>query len=135
MAFFSHNSDDDIILDMNLTPLIDVMLVLIIMLIITIPVQQHALTTHNGSGKKTSPTPNTTDIIITRHNTFLWNKQALNNPQEIETRLQQLAAENHNAILRIYADSFSDYESLAFVLAGAQRAGLTKIGIARLEEK
>ncbi|WP_295521515.1 biopolymer transporter ExbD [Limnohabitans sp. Rim8] len=136
MNLGSGNSDEpEVMMDINTTPLIDVMLVLIIMLIITIPAQLHSV---NLDMPVVSSTPPKTDPVVVKIDieadaTLRWNGQILADRQALETKLAEAAALQPQPELHIRSHAKAKYETTAAVLAGAQRAGLSKLGIVGTE--
>lgn len=126
------NSDEpEVMMDINTTPLIDVMLVLLIMLIITIPAQLHSV---NLDMPVATTTPQKTDPVVIRIDieadaSMRWNGQVLANRQALEAKLSEAAALQPQPELHIRSHAKAKYAAAAAVLAGAQRAGLTKLGI------
>lgn len=126
------NSDEpEVMMDINTTPLIDVMLVLLIMLIITIPAQLHSV---NLDMPMATTTPQKTDPVVIRIDieadaSMRWNGQVLANRQALEAKLSEAAALQPQPELHIRSHAKAKYAAAAAVLAGAQRAGLTKLGI------
>src|SRR5947207_14907284 len=90
----SPNREPEVMLDINTTPLIDVMLVLIIMLIITIPIQTHAVKLNMPVGTPPPPTtpPQVVTIDIDFDGTLIWNGETLSGRPELETRMRGAAA-------------------------------------------
>ena len=89
------SSSDEVMIDINTTPLIDVMLVLLIMLIITIPIQLHSVNLNLPSGK---PPPQTKEPVVVTidvdfDGTVLWNGEAMESQGALDLRLQQTAAQ------------------------------------------
>lgn len=127
------NSQDEpeVMMDVNTTPLIDVMLVLIIMLIITIPAQLHSVNLDMPAATATPPKsdPVVIKIDIDADGSMRWNGQLLADRQALETQLAEAAALQPQPELHIRSHAKAKYEAAAAVLAGAQRAGLTKLGI------
>jgi biopolymer transport protein ExbD len=125
------SDEPEVMMDINTTPLIDVMLVLIIMLIITIPPQLHAVNLDmpvaTATSKKTEPLVIKVDIDA--DSSMHWNGQALPDRQALTTRLTETATLQPQPELHIRSHAKAKYEAVAAVLAGAQRAGLTKLGI------
>jgi len=131
----SHSDESEVMMDINTTPLIDVMLVLIIMLIITIPAQLHSV---NLDMPVVTSTPPKTDPVVVKIDieadaSLRWNGQPLADKQALTTRLTQAAAMQPQPELHIRSHAKAKYEATAAVLAGAQRAGLTKLGIVGTE--
>jgi biopolymer transport protein ExbD len=127
---------DDPMMDINTTPLIDVMLVLLIMLIITIPVQLHSVNLNMPAG--TPPPhevkPEVLRIDIDARSTVLWNGEALDQRDEVEHRMLLEAAKTTQPEVHLRPDRKASYEVVAGVLAAAQRSGLTKIGVVGSEQ-
>src|SRR5947199_5556367 len=88
------SGEPDVMMDINTTPLIDVMLVLLIMLIITIPIQLHSVNLNMPAGNPPPPTkePVVVTIDIDFDGTVLWNGEALPDRATLETKLAQAAA-------------------------------------------
>ncbi|MCX7218032.1 ExbD/TolR family protein, partial [Undibacterium sp. Ren11W] len=131
----SNSSEPEVMMEMNMTPLIDVMLVLIIMLIITIPPQNHAINLNmpvNTPSKPTEPPP-VINIDIDFDGTVLWNGTAVPHA-ELETKLQVIAAMPDQAEVHIRPDKLAAYKAVASVMASAQRLGVTKIGMVGNEQ-
>ena len=119
-------------MDINTTPLIDVMLVLLIMLIITIPVQLDAVKLNLPTGTPPpaeSPPPAALRIDVGADNGIRWNGDILPSPEELESRMQGLAQQADPPEMHLRPDAEANYAVVAKVLVTAQRAGLTKVGI------
>jgi len=133
---FSTGEEPEVLVDINTTPLIDVMLVLLIMLIITIPMQTHAVKL-NLPQASTSPAavqPQVVEIDIDFDGTILWNGNVVPTRQALEAQLSTLAATPNQPELHIRPDKLTDYKYVAEVLATAQRLGVQKIGIVGYEQ-
>ena len=120
-------------LDINTTPLIDVMLVLIIMLIITIPVQLHQLSLA-GSGRQQAQavidvTP-PVHVELRADGSVNWEGRRLADRVALELELAQLAAMAEPPQLLLRPDPKVAYRHVAALLASAQATGVTKIGLA-----
>ena len=131
------NSQDEpeVMMDINTTPLIDVMLVLLIMLIITIPVQLHSINLDMPVG--TPPPqkkPSIVHIEVDTLNVVSWNGKPLADRAALDAMLLQAKAQEPQPELHIKAHAKAKYEAVAGVLASAQREGLTKIGIVGTEQ-
>ena len=123
--------------DINTTPLIDVMLVLLIMLIITIPVQLHSVNLNMPAG--TPPSPNQIKPVVLRldidaASVINWNGEPVPDRAEVERRMVEVAAQTDQPEVHLRPDRKARYEVVAGVLASAQRLGLTKIGIVGSEQ-
>jgi biopolymer transport protein ExbD len=117
-------------MEMNMTPLIDVMLVLLIMFIVTIPIQTHAV-------KMNMPIPSTAPpkeprppirIDIDFDGTIGWNGVAVT-PDELQGKLREVASEPDQQEVHLRPNKLVTYKSVAFVMASAQRLGVIKIGL------
>ncbi len=126
------SAEPDVMIEMNMTPLIDVMLVLIIMLIITIPIQNHAVNLNMPTSSPSKPLqdPVVITIDVDFDGTVLWNGVALNGGRaELETKLQEVAAQPDQPEVHLKPNKLVAYKSVAAVMAAAQRLGVTKIGM------
>ena len=129
------NDEDGLMMDINTTPLIDVMLVLIIMLIITIPAQLHAVNLDMPTASPASPKePVVVRIDINAQSQWSWNGKALGNREELEAQLILAAAQRPQPELHIRADGQARYEAAVTVLTTAQRVGLTQLGMVGTEQ-
>jgi biopolymer transport protein ExbD len=130
-----HSDEPELMMDINTTPLIDVMLVLIIMLIITIPVQLHAVSLNMPQG---NPPPQAMPAVVTLDieagGALLWNGEALADRAALEVRLKAAAAQPDQPELHLRANKAVDYGVVAMVLASAQRLGVTKLGMVGNEQ-
>lgn len=127
---------DEPMMDINTTPLIDVMLVLLIMLIITIPIQLHAVNLNmpNGDPPPSDIKPEVLRVDIDEYSTVLWNGEAVADLSEVERRFEQLAAQPVQPEVHLRPDKQARYDVVAGVMASAQRSGMTKLGIMGSEQ-
>lgn len=128
--------EDELMMEINTTPLIDVMLVLLIMLIITIPPQLHAVNLDMPVASAAPPPspPQIVRIDIDASSVISWNGQALADRAALQAQLNQAAALQPQPELHIRSHPQAKYEAAAAVLAGAQRQGLNKLGIVGTEK-
>jgi len=133
---FSASDEPEVLVDINTTPLIDVMLVLLIMLIITIPMQTHAvkLNLPQANAHPAAVQPQVVEIDIDFDGTILWNGAVVPTRQALEQQLTALAGQSTQPELHIRPDKLTDYKYVAEVLATAQRLGVQKIGIVGYEQ-
>src|SRR5712664_2275719 len=124
-------SDPDVMVDINTTPLIDVMLVLLIMLIITIPIQTHAVKLNMPVGKPppSITKPQVVTIDVDFDGTIIWNGEQIATRAELENRMRGVAAMAEQPEIHLRPNKLVKYRNVAMVLASAQRLGLTKVGI------
>jgi biopolymer transport protein ExbD len=137
MAMSVGASDDDMMVEMNTTPLIDVMLVLLIMFIITIPVQTHAVKMNMPVNSKAAPPPKPPEIIridVDFDGTIGWNGTLIADRTELENRLTQVAAMPDQPEVHLRPNKLVSYKVVAMVMASAQRLGVTKIGLVGNEQ-
>ena len=129
-------SDDGVMIDINTTPLIDVMLVLIIMLIITIPIQTHAVKMNMPVGPSAAPPkpPEIVRIDVDFDGTIGWNGQVVADRAELEAKLMAVAAQADQPEVHLRPNKLVEYKVVAMVMASAQRLGVTKIGLVGNEQ-
>src|SRR5271165_2103071 len=130
------SNDPEVMVDINTTPLIDVMLVLLIMLIITIPIQLHSVNLNMPVG--TPPPPVTPPVVVQVDvdfdGTVYWDGQALLDRAALTDHLKQVAAQPNQPELHLRPNKLATYKYVAEVLASAQRLGVTKIGLVGNEQ-
>ena len=136
MQVGSGGDSDDPIMDVNTTPLIDVMLVLIIMLIITIPIQTHAVKMNMPVGPSSAPPkpPEIVRIDVDFDGTIGWNGTIVADRADLENRLFQVAALPDQPEVHLRPNKLVSYKVVAMVMASAQRLGVTKIGLVGNEQ-
>jgi len=133
----SGESEADVMVDINTTPLVDVLLVLLVMLIITIPIQLHSVNIEMP-GSNTPPPPVQPEVVridVTPGGAFLWNGEPLAGRTELEERLQKAAAaQPQQPEIHLRPNRLAKYDAVAAALASAQRMGLTKVGLVGSEQ-
>ena len=135
MQVGSGGGEDAPMTEMNMTPLIDVMLVLLIMFIITIPIQTHAVKMNmpipsNAQPKEPRP-PIRIDVDF--DGTIGWNGVAVS-MDELQAKLAEVAAEPDQQEVHLRPNKLVTYKHVAAVMANAQRLGVTKIGLVGNEQ-
>ena len=132
----SSSADPEVMIEMNMTPLIDVMLVLIIMLIITIPIQNHAVNLNMPTNTPSKPTepPVVIKIDVDFDGTVLWDGVPVVSRDELESKLQGVAAIANQPEVHLNPNKLVPYKNVAAVMASAQRLGVTKIGMVGNEQ-
>ena len=128
------SDEPDVMMDINTTPLIDVMLVLSIMLIITIPVQRHAVNLAMPAGAPPTAPPVVVTVDIDFDGTVIWNGDTLPDRAALETRLRAVAAQRDQPEVHLRPNKLVEYRAVAMVLAAAQRLGVTKLGMVGNEQ-
>ncbi len=123
--------------DINTTPLVDVLLVLLVMLIITIPIQLHSINVEMP-GKQAPPPlvePQVVQLDVTPAGVFVWNGEPLADRAELESKLREAAAtQPEQPEIHLRPNRAAKYDHVAAALASAQRLGLTKIGLVGSEQ-
>ncbi len=124
----SSRADSEPMSEMNTTPLIDVMLVLLIMFMITLPLMTHSVTLDiQGAGLPTKTTP--IDLSIEFDDTILWNGEVVDDLDRLSALLQRAQSSSTPPELRIRTERRASYDTVAKVLAAARRSGIERIGI------
>ena len=128
--------DPEEMMDINTTPLIDVMLVLIIMLIITIPVQLHTVNLNMPAGNPPPPTkdPVVVTIDIDFDGTILWNGETMPSREALQSKLREAVAVPDQPEVHVRPNKLVEYKFVAEVLAESQRLGVTKLGMVGNEQ-
>jgi len=121
---------------MNITPLIDVLLVLLVMIIITVPIPLHSVNLELPAGAPTQPQkpPAVVRIEVSASNQLRWNGVPLANLETLNMNLHTVAALPEQPEIHVLADPRTKYDAVAGVLTAAQRQGLQKIGVVGLED-
>jgi biopolymer transport protein ExbD len=129
-------NDPDVLVDINTTPLIDVMLVLLIMLIITIPIQLHAVNLNMPVGNPPPPPtpPVVVEVNVDFDGTIYWNGEAVPDRDALEAKLREVAAQPDQPEVHLRPNKIALYKFVAEVMASAQRIGVTKIGLVGNEQ-
>ena len=132
----SRSSDPDVMIDINTTPLIDVMLVLLVMLIITIPIQLHAVNLNLPIGNPPPPPtlPEVVKLDIDDQSKVYWNGEVVADRATLESKMTEAAHEPVQPEVHLRPNKQATYGVVAGVMASAQRLGLTKIGIVGSEQ-
>ena len=132
----SASDDPDVMVDINTTPLIDVMLVLLIMLIITIPIQLDSVNLNMPPHAPPPPQkpPDVVTIDVDFDGTILWNNQVIADRLALEQKLEAVAAMPTQAEVHVRPNKLVAYRYVAAVLASAQRLGVSKIGLVGNEQ-
>ncbi len=129
-------ADPEPMMEMNMTPLIDVLLVLIIMMIITIPKQNHSVNLNMPVG--TPPPSNVKPVVVTIDvdfdGTILWDGEVVGDRAALEAKMNSVAAMADQPEVHLRPNKLVEYKVVAGVMATAQRLGVTKIGMVGNEQ-
>ncbi len=122
--------------DINTTPLIDVMLVLLVMIIITIPVQLHAVNLHlpTGTPPPSERRPEVVQIDIAPGGALAWNGTPVPSSADLRARLAAAAARPEPPEMHVRPDQAAKYDDFAAVMVAVNQAGLTKVGVTGSEQ-
>ena len=132
MSVGSPGGSDEVLVDMNTTPLIDVMLVLLVMLIVTIPIQTHAvkldLPQQNQQNTPPPTPPVVVDLEIDFDGTPIWNGTPVPSRAQLDKYFEDTANQVPQPEVHLRPNRLAKYDAVARALADAQRLGVTKIG-------
>jgi len=138
MSVGSASGTDEVMVEMNTTPLIDVMLVLLVMLIVTIPIQTHAvkldLPQANNSTPPSDLKPAVVDLEIDFDGTVIWNGSPVPSRAQLDKYLEDTANQVPQPEVHLRPNRLAKYDAVARTLADAQRLGVTKIGFVGTEQ-
>jgi biopolymer transport protein ExbD len=123
-------AEDDLVADINTTPLVDVMLVLLIIFLITIPVviQTVPLTLPKERNLPTQTKPENIVISVNRDGDVFWNNQPVPDERRLLDRLKEIAVKKPQPEVHIRGDKEGRYEFVGRVVFACQRAGILKVG-------
>ena len=128
--------EQDVMIEINTTPLIDVMLVLLVMLIITIPIQLHSVNLNMPVG--TPPPPAEPPVVVTIDvdfdGTIYWDGDLVPNRSALEGKMVAAAAQPVQPEVHLRPNKLAEYKDVAAVMASAQRLGLVKLGLVGNEQ-
>ena len=129
MSFGTKDSSDEVMNEINMTPLVDVMLVLLIIFIITVPVMKHAVNVDlpQATSQQEQVKPETVKLSVDASGAYFINENKVSD-EALPALLQAEAAKNPQPDLHIRGDKNVRYERVAQAMAMAQQAGLRKIG-------
>jgi biopolymer transport protein ExbD len=113
---------------MNATPLIDVLLVLLVMLIFTLPIATHAIKLNLPHGGLGTPLPLVT-VNVESTGDLYWNGEPIGSLADVERRFRGIAGAGNQTRVKVLPDERTRYENVARVLAAAQRAGVTRLEV------
>ena len=129
MSPFAADDDDGLMNEINMTPLVDVMLVLLIIFIITVPVMKHSVNIDLPRATSTpqDAKPETIRLGVDAQGRYFWNEQEVAEA-DLLPRLQDASRREPQPELHLRGDKEARYERVAQALAAAQRSGLRRIG-------
>jgi biopolymer transport protein ExbD len=129
MAFGTQDDTDDVMNEINMTPMVDIMLVLLIIFIITVPVMKHAVNIDlpRATNEPELIKPANVVLSVNAEGSYFLDGAQIKD-EELTPRLKSAAAQNPQPDLHIRGDKAVRYERVAQAMAAAQQAGLRKIG-------
>lgn len=139
MAFGSFNSGASRpMAEINTTPLVDVMLVLLIIFLVTAPLMTQAIKVDlpQASGEAADTQPETLRLALDGAGTLYWNDEVFveTDGQTLESRLQAAASANPQLEVQLSADRDTRYQRVAEIMSTSKRAGVVKLGFVTLPE-
>lgn len=136
MGFKTNTEDDDAVSEINVTPLVDVMLVLVIILLVTAPLLTQSVNV--ALPKTASTTPDTEkqpmQLGIDAEGKVTLNKNPITDLMALETTLKNELTQNPEVAIHVYADQNVNYGKVAEVMATVQHAGISKMAFVTLEK-
>ena len=130
----SSGGDGDPMVEMNTTPLIDVMLVLLIMFIITLPVMTNSINLDLPRGPQEGPKREAINLAIDYDGTVVWNGVVIESFDQLQRYFRAEAAKSDQPELHVRPDKRAKYDHVARVLGLAQQSGMQRIGFAGQEQ-
>jgi biopolymer transport protein ExbD len=131
----SATGEDEVMVEMNTTPLIDVMLVMLTLLILTLPPQTHAVKLDMPQSNQPPPLviPETVELGVDFDGTITWNGTAVDRAT-LDSYLDNAALQNPQPEIHLNPNRLAKYDAVAMVLADAQRLGVTHIGFTGIDQ-
>jgi len=129
MAFGTQDDSDEVMNEINMTPMVDIMLVLLIIFIITIPVMKHSVNIDlpRATNEAQNIKPETLRLSVDAQGAYFMNEAPIADA-DLVPKLKTAATQNPQPELHIRGDKAVRYERVAQAMAAAQQAGLRKIG-------
>jgi biopolymer transport protein ExbD len=131
------SGDNEVMVEMNTTPLIDVMLVLLVMLIITIPIQTHAVKLNMPNPHAPPPTtqPTIHTLVVDFDGTITWDNAPVPTLAALDVDFTQVANQGEDQDeIHLQPNRLAKYDTIAKILSDAQRIGVKRIGFSGEEQ-
>ena len=127
---FSENGEDELLASINTTPLVDVMLVLLIIFLITVPVVTHTVPVQlpHERNQPTQTRPQNINISVDADGNIYWSQQKLSGLADLQKRLLAVSTQQPQPEVHIFGDQNAHYQAVGEVLLASQRAGIQKVG-------
>ena len=122
--------EDEVVSAINTTPLVDVMLVLLIIFLITIPVVTHTVKVNlpKDANQEAQTKPDNVTIAVNEQGQIFWDSIPVRDTKDLLTRLEGAAVKKPQPEVQIRGDAQSRYESVGKVVFACQQAGISKVG-------
>jgi biopolymer transport protein ExbD len=120
--------------DVNTTPLIDVMLVLLVMMIMTLPAQNHGIKMQSAQAPSIEPLPPSIYIDIDPDGTIVLNNESLSGIGALEAHFREESLKNPQPQIQLRPSALASYDVVANVMASAQRSNMTRMGFTNVAE-
>jgi biopolymer transport protein ExbD len=133
MAMSTRTATGQVMVEMNTTPLIDVMLVLLVLLIVTLPIQTHAVKLGMPSGPPSPVTPPSVELGVDFDGAISWNGVHVSRAT-LDAYLADAAKQSPQPEIHVNPNRLANYDVVAKVLADAQRLGVTQIGFTGIDQ-
>jgi len=132
----SDRDDAEVMAEINTTPLVDVLLVLLVMLIITIPIQLHSVNLNLpiGTPPPSDVKPEVVKIDIDDKSTIYWNGEPVDGRATLQSHLQAVAAQPTQPEVHVRPNKGARYDTFAEVMVSINQAGLRKLGVVGSEQ-
>jgi biopolymer transport protein ExbD len=138
MSVGNAEGSDEAMCDMNTTPLIDVMLVLLVMLIVTIPIQTHAVKLDLPQNQANNAPPPVPPVVVNLEIDFdgtpIWNGSPVSSRAQLDRYFTDIAGQIPQPEVHLRPNRLAKYDAVARTLADAQKLGVTKIGFVGNEQ-
>ncbi|MEZ5504461.1 MAG: biopolymer transporter ExbD [Gammaproteobacteria bacterium] len=136
MAFGGGLDDEEVMSEINMTPLVDVMLVLLIIFILTVPVLTHVVKIDlpQADNVPNEVKPKTIALSVSADAAIHWNDEVIT-AEELDLRLQDVAQQQPQPEIHLRGDKAVAYEHVVTVMAAAQRAGVETLGFVTEPER
>jgi biopolymer transport protein ExbD len=126
----SSGDEDDLLSAINTTPLVDVMLVLLIIFLITVPVVTHTVPVSlpRETNQPMQTKPQNINLSVDKNDGIYWNQEKLPNLSTLQSRMNAVSGEVPQPEVHIWGDKDAQFQSIGEVLLACQRAGIQKVG-------
>ena len=130
MAIPFSNSDDEFLSSINTTPLVDVMLVLLIIFLITVPVVTHTVPVQlpREANQPTQTRPQNINVSVDKDGNIYWNQEPVSGLADLRKRLIAVSGQQPQPEVHIWGDQNAHYQAVGEVLFACQQAGIVKVG-------